>query len=76
MKKPKKILISNRIDQVLIGWVFDLLQLIVTSHYLDSLNFMHEIKSQYSGIVRSILVKEGAPVDFVIKLFVIEKTGE
>lgn len=39
---------------------------------IEAMKLMNEIESEYSGIIREILVKDGEPVEFGTEMFVIE----
>ncbi len=43
---------------------------------IEAMKLMNEIKSDYNGIVKQILVENGEPVEYGQPLFVIEPVGE
>jgi len=43
---------------------------------IEAMKLMNEVKSEYNGIVRDILVENGEPVEYGQPLFIIEPVGE
>jgi len=43
---------------------------------IEAMKLMNEVKSDYNGIVRKILVENGEPVEYGQPLFLLEPTGE
>lgn len=43
---------------------------------IEAMKLMNEVKSEYNGIVKQILVENGEPVEYGQPLFVIEPIGE
>lgn len=43
---------------------------------IEAMKLMNEVKSEYNGIVRQVLVENGEPVEYGQPLFIIEPIGE
>lgn len=43
---------------------------------IEAMKLMNEVKSDYNGIIRKILVENGEPVEYGQPLFLLEPTGE
>ena len=43
---------------------------------IEAMKLMNEIESEYDGIVKEVLVKDGEPVEYGKPLFVIEQEKE